>query len=227
MSDMIQQMLEQSERQMKLAEQLTRDKGILPPLSIIMAGDLVSAERWEVAFKERKVSFRKACALIGSYARFDFAVKMMNECWITPLELYKDLCSLWSSSDPDDASFVNLSVFRDAFAANGNRILRDEKGMGGLARKRVVRVYRGDVFRDAPLGFAWTLDENTAEKFARGASVRMRFDNGMVRSGLVNRNDILAYITGRGEEEVIVPSWSVRLDKEDLMEGGEYVGQTS
>jgi len=227
MNDMMQEMLEQSERQMKFAEQLTRDKGILPPLSIVMAGDMVSAERWEEAFKSRKISFKKACALIGSYARFDFAVKMMTEGWIDPSELYEDVCSLWSSSDPDDSSLVNLNVFCDAHAANDGKILRDGNGMGLLGRKSIIRVYRGDVFHDAPLGFAWSLDEEVAKKFAKGASMRTHFDNGIVRSGLVHRKDVLAYITGRGEHEVIVPAWFVTIDSERVMKGGEYVGQTS
>lgn len=207
--DQMQVMMENSLRTMELAEQLTREQGVLPPLSIIMAGDLLSAEHWEAAFKARKISFKKACSLIGSYARFDFAVRMMNEHWVKPEDVYSDLCSLWASSDPDDTRLAYLWIFRDAFVANGNRILRDEMGWGELGKRRTIRVYRGDISTQSPVGFAWTLRKEIAVKFANGAGVRRLVDGGVVRSGVVHRKDVLAYITGRDEHEIIVPAHCV------------------
>lgn len=210
--DQIAKMFEQSQRQMELADQLTREQGIQPPLSIIIAGDMLSAERCEVGFRAGILSFRDACALIGSYARFDFVVRMLDAGLVKPEDVYPDLCSLWASSDPDDTRLACLWIFRDAFLANGSRILRDERGWGDLGRRRMIRVYRGDISLKNPIGFAWTLKEEIAERFASGAGVRRPIIGGVVRSGIIHRKDVLAYITGRAEHEIIVPAHCVKVD---------------
>ena len=63
----------------------------------------------------------------------------------------------------------------------------------------IVTIYRGvgsEEYRD---GISWTLDREKAEWFAT------RFtEDGVVYSAKVKSNDILYYISDRGEKEVIV-----------------------
>lgn len=62
-----------------------------------------------------------------------------------------------------------------------------------------LTVYRGYVHDESMLSYAWTLDKERAEWFAN------RFGNqGQVVTGTVNKKDVFAYFTGRGEEEIVI-----------------------
>jgi hypothetical protein len=69
-------------------------------------------------------------------------------------------------------------------------------------------IYRGQS-RINPLGMSWTLDRARAEWFAKRFSLT---DHAVVR-GVIDREHVFAYITGRSEEEVVVPPRRVRKRK--------------
>lgn len=65
-------------------------------------------------------------------------------------------------------------------------------------------VYRGQG-NGEPVGISWTLDRETAAWFARNLPrLGPRPDGGLVLVGRVRRDRVLAYLTSRGEREVIV-----------------------
>lgn len=65
-----------------------------------------------------------------------------------------------------------------------------------------IWLYRGQRAED-PIGISWTTKRSVAKKFASGAGFRTKID-GVVYATQVRRMNCLAYITGRGEHEVIV-----------------------
>jgi hypothetical protein len=175
----------------------------------IMANDILSARyrTEQVESGERKAE--QVVWLIGSYARWDWAVTMLAAGRLTDAWFDENIADLWRGSDPDDTSAVNLSVWKTAARKSGSYV-RDgrplPKGKDGF-----ITVFRGGPPAMSTLqGFAWTTDPKIAQKFASGAGERIQRKDGVVIKGTVMRSQVLAYLTGRGESEVIVDPLNVR-----------------
>lgn len=88
---------------------------------------------------------------VGSYARFDWAVQhrsyLDDEFWV------RNICELWSSSDPDDTNLQFLELFRQA-RAKASVTLHDEpkKTLPGLGSEHIW-LYRGQRATD-PIGIS-------------------------------------------------------------------------
>lgn len=202
--EMLADMIRRSEQEQPIIERLVHE-GVHPITAHIMAGDILSAQRaTEMVAKGTPVE--KAYFLVGSYARWDWTVAMLVAGKVSEQWFADHICDLWSGSDPDDTSEQNLRLWRRFWARNGGATIRDGKA---LTRARssstgLVKVYRGGMPGDLTNGFAWTTDPKIAQKFALGAGTRVRIEGGVVVSGQVRPGQVLAYITGRGEAEVIV-----------------------
>ena len=186
-------------RQMALASEISFKNKIPYVTALIMAGDIVSAERATRLLAE---GTKPECALatVGSYARFGWAVENRQSFdesfWV------QNICELWSGSDPDDTNPEFLELFRLARTENVV-ILKDEpeKTFPGVGSE-FIWLYRGQRAED-PIGISWTTKRSIAKKFASGAAFRTKID-GVVYATQVRRVNCIAYITGRGEHEVIV-----------------------
>lgn len=123
---------------------------------------------------------------------------------------YWDLLGqVWSDTEN---SWQNRSEWREALTADrdGREMMSDEDVRcvfdlppeeGGLLP--VTRIYRGYRFDDALEGYSWTLDKARARWFAN----RLRQDNHpspKIASGFVAREHVIAYITDRDEQEIVV-----------------------
>lgn len=118
------------------------------------------------------------------------------------------LGDVWSDTEN---SWQNRSEWREAFTADpeGREMMSDEgvrcvfdlpPEKGGLLP--MTRVYRGYRFDDALQGFSWTLDKARARWFAN----RLRQDDHpspKIASGFVAREHVIAYMTGRDEQEIV------------------------
>lgn len=197
MSKAMAHQLERAKRADKIANDLVaRQPGLGFITAMIMAGDMVQAEDITAAVKAGKMTASKGAGMIGSFARFQWAVENLSRP-----ELIRRLLPLWQGSDPDDTNLSYLDLFREKAARSRNRIAND--GIPLSSRKTEFLVYRGQQPTE-PIGFSWTLDKETAVKFANGAGVRRPTPGGVIYNLEVNRECVLAYITGRGEREVIV-----------------------
>jgi hypothetical protein len=188
-------------QQMKLAGKISEKNPELGMIaSVIMAGDICGAKRWEKRLIAGDYTFDKIIWLIGSYARFDFALRQMDKGRATPEQIYKILPRLWSFSDPDDLNPRFLKIWQAAYEWNGKKYLRDGKA---LPRDKQLVVYRGQDRTQKEIGIAWSLDRNIAAKFARGAWARQNNRDGVVITGRVAKVNVLGYMTKRGEAEII------------------------
>jgi len=186
-------------RTMALASEISFSNKIPYVTALIMAGDMVSAER---ATRLLADGMKPECALatVGSYARFGWAVENRQsfdgDFWI------QNICELWSNSDPDDTNPEFLELFRLCKSKN-RAIVKDDadKTFPGVGCDHIW-LYRGQRAED-PIGISWTTKRSIAKKFASGAAFRTKID-GVVYATQVRRMNCLAYITGRGEHEVIV-----------------------
>jgi hypothetical protein len=187
--------------QMKLAGRIAKknpELGIVT--AVIMAGDIQGAKRWEKRLIAGDYTFKQVVGLVGSYARFDFALRQMDKGRATPEQIYKILPGLWSFSDPDDLNPRFLKIWQAAYEWNGKKYLRDGKA---LPAGRQLVVYRGQDRTQKEIGIAWSLDRNIAAKFARGAWARQRDRDGVIITGRVAKVNVLGYMTKRGEAEII------------------------
>jgi hypothetical protein len=136
---------------------------------------------------------------------------------------YWDLLgSVWSDTEN---SWQNREAWREAFTADaeGREMMSDEDvrcvfdlppEKGGLLP--MTRIYRGYRFGDALQGFSWTLDKARARWFAE----RLRQDDHpspKIASGYVAREHVIAYITGRDEQEIVtLPEHVTQLEIEEV-----------
>lgn len=197
MSDAMELVVSRGKRTDAIANSLMKQhQGLNFITAYIMAGDIVSAEEVTKAVKAGKMTAIRGLAHIGSYARFDWAVS--NLTWP---QLRPKLLELWAGSDPDDTNLEYLELFRRRAASEKRKYASDKLLLPKGTRPMVV--YRGQR-QDEPRGFSWTLDRDIAVKFANGAGTRCPTPNGVVYETQVARQHVLAYITRRGEAELIV-----------------------
>lgn len=189
-------------RRTELVDKLMADDPLLPVMSAFtIAGDLMSVERSK-EWVARGMDAADALTFVGSYGRLEFALWAVKNGHMPEDVLLEMLPDLWRGSDPDDTDPRFLALWQKAWVRNGKRTVRDGPH---LPKGTTLRVYRGQD-DDAPLGIAWSLDRKIAEKFARGAGTRQSSRPGTVLVMEVPRTAVLAYLTGRGESEVILPT---------------------
>lgn len=192
------------DRTMEIANDL-KVKGVPYLQALVQAGDFVHGERIERLVKAKQMTRMKGLNMVGSYARFDWAKRNLR-----PSEIIKILPSLWRDSDPDD-SVVNLPIWQKAYEKKGS-MLFDEQALEAVGP---IRVYRGQLSDE--LGISWSLKKSIAYKFAVSGGMRARIDGGKIVHGNVFLEDVLAYITGRGEFEVVVDPAKVKIVKEEFV----------
>lgn len=202
MSDIdMERVKQQVERNHEIADEIRKADPSIPLItSIIMAGDRASAERSWNLMSTGEWTFERALSLTGSYARMDFMMRAIEEGIVNIEDVYSQLPEIWPYADPDDTDPRFLALWKAAWVANGNRYLRDGNA---LPRSATLHVYRGQM-EDAPLGISWTLSKKVAERFARGAGMRVRNMGGIIYEADVQRRTVLAYLTRRREKEVII-----------------------
>jgi hypothetical protein len=186
------------------AELLARDPALGVASSHVIAGDLAGLEQVEREVAAGEITPQEGLALVGSYARLQYAVRhLKHDAW-----LFRRLPEMWRDADPDDSDPALEALWLKAWEWNGRKPLHDGRA---LKAKVAMTVYRGE-YSDAalgepalPHGVSWTLDRQVALNFARGAGTRQRSREGVVLQTAVFPRDVVAFITGRGESEVVVP----------------------
>lgn len=195
--------------QNRLAGELYEQYGIPPMSALVIAADRLSKTRSET-WVGLGADAVEVASFVGSYARFDFWYEQWMLKRITRDVFFDRLPDNWVSADPDDTKPEYLAVWKMARDRNRGLYLRDGKA---LPRAKVLTVYRGQVGGDRP-GISWSLDRRVAQKFARTGGLRGNVPGGQVYRASVARSSVLAYLTKRGESEVIFdprgPGVSVR-----------------
>jgi hypothetical protein len=194
----------------KIREELmAADPHLHPITALIVAGDVYGARLATKAVEAGEVTAREAFQRVGSYARFEWAVNMMERGYLPEKEFFDELPALWRGSDPDDTNPRFLRLWQHAYQRNGSYMVKDGKALKRPA-DGFVTVYRGGDPRTVRDGIAWTTNPKIATKFARGAGERVPRMDGVVIRGRVKYENILAYLTGRGEAEVITEPKNVQ-----------------
>jgi hypothetical protein len=126
-------------------------------------------------------------------AFIEVADKMSDRCY------WETLAAIWSDTEN---GWQNLSEWQRLFDSDRpeRRYLMDEDDFDAYSNlPDVVTVYRGCQKNQNENGLSWTLDKSRADFFAH----RLR-DNGVVLEKKVSKNQIVAVLLGRNEQEVII-----------------------
>lgn len=172
--------------------------------AFIMAQDLGSAVRADFMLEDG-MGWEEALPFIGSYGRCDWVKRHIQSGDIPQEAVYPMLADLWRGSDPDDTDPWWTMMWADAWMANGQKYIRD----GEVLRGNLLTVYRGQI-GEGTLGISWSLQRSTADRFAMTGGGRMPRDGGIVLQAKVRRKNVYAYLTARGEAEVIAPPTALR-----------------
>lgn len=211
--DFLRREQENFERRQPYVEQLTKANPNISPISaMVIAGDYVQRDRMKEEVESGRMTADKAYVFVGSFGRFEFITWAYENGHMAEDKVFELLPHEWSASDPDDSDPRYLAIFRKAKAKIG-RYLTDEGKR--LPVGKVLTVFRGESQKGAPepSGISWTLDEKIASKFASGAGTRQSNLGGTIYVRQVKREDILAYITGRKESEVIIDPKNVMAER--------------
>ena len=205
-------LMEDVKDQQERANALQADNpGLHHITAFIMAGDIRSGERAYDRVVAGQWDVEQALTFTGSYARLALADKLYENGYLPRTKYHRMLPDLWRGSDPDDTDPRWLRLWKQARGRKG-RLIHDGKQLPKRGRVNgALLVYRGQP-ESAPLGIAWTTDKKIAEKFASGAGARVPTPGGVVIVGHVHPDSVIAYLTERGESEVIVDPLFVTID---------------
>jgi len=164
----------------------------------VMASDYAGMQSVEELYRSGEVDFHTAQGLVGSYARLEWVHLHLSVGEVEESVVFEMLPELWAFSDPDDTRPEFLSLWKRAKEWNGG-ILYGKTTKPLMVDK--IRLYRGQM--PGEFGFAWSLDMDVAQRFARGAGVRCP-QPGTLYTGEANTKDVLGHMTERGEAEIII-----------------------
>lgn len=199
-------LIRQMERQGEIMMTLPAD---LPDVTrFVIATDMEHAERLLVQFEAGRIMAEDVVRLSGSFSRCEMAVTLVEQGLLSDEWLLPQWPELWRGADPDDTDPRFLDVWKRAVAANGGKYLRDgdrlPRQKGNAYQQGYLTIYRGGVTTTAAReGIAWSHDRSVAEKFAAGMGTRAMV-NGVLVKGMIRRDKVLGYLTGRNEYEVVV-----------------------
>lgn len=167
--------------------------------AFVVSSDIASAVRADLMVEDGMDPL-KASHLVGSYARAAFLREYIEAGRVGWDDV--DIISLWRDSDPDDTDPWWAEQWQDAVKRNGGDMLRDGSGPLPVEDEDTLYLYRGQLPGEA--GLAWSTDRRVAVKFAKTGGGRSARSGGVVLEGRADPRDVLAFLTGRGESEVVI-----------------------
>ena len=188
---------------------------------VIAANDYASQIKAVNEVKAGRLGRKDSLVRVGSFALMDHVFSLINMAgqmgW--PADWYEtdiepDLLGIWSRADPDDTQVRYLELFEKAKARRSPHApLHDGHPLDMHVNGGKHFVYRGEPGKFNPEGMgglSWSLDMAVATKFATGAVARSP-GAGVVYAGVAEYPDVLAFITGRGEQELIIAPENVQI----------------
>ena len=130
--------------------------------------------------------------------------------YMKPVEYWKNLSSIWIDTE---FPHIHKDMWLDFFNAN---VKQKRKLMSSKERQVIqdlpkkVTIYRGydDGMENALMGISWTLSEKKANWFATRFEVEA---DPRVAEGQCEKSSILAYLSQRDEEEIIINPMDINI----------------
>ena len=194
--------LDQDETQYLEEIQMIRNKymtGFLPPLD---ATKLLSIMREQIDYKKQRILKAENENDIGKYVflherpfRLEVFLEAISIMKVNEREIGLCLEEVWTDSENPS---INLAVWKSLFSKYGHLSMNatDVKTFASLPDR--VKIYRG-TDRPKQKGISWTRSHDIATWFAQRWGAK-----GKVLTRTVNKKKVVAYYSGRGEQEIII-----------------------
>lgn len=199
--------LQDHQRKFERALNELQAQGIQLPFAtvIVMANDLASKYGADERFAEGMPAI-EAGQWVGSYYRLQWYLDHLQN--LPANWLLKKFPNEWMMCDPDDTKPEYLYLWQRVFKMNKRKHIATGLRLQ-YGRDDWFVVYRGQPSSDDPLGISWTTDLTVARKFANGAGLRTQI-SGVIIKRQVKMSNVLAFLTGRGESEIITNPVALR-----------------
>lgn len=121
--------------------------------------------------------------------------------------IWQDSENIWQCRDYWDEIFSRDDPMRG--------LMMDRSERSALAKlPDKLTIYRGDKTANrARKGLSWTLDRSRAQWFAK--RLCKKGDTAFVAKGKIAKKDVIAYLTGRNESEIIASPLNIRIERID------------
>ena len=148
-------------------------------------------------------------SLIRKSYRLPYLLYMRREKIISTKECGNLLAGQWCLIEnlSNDATVPKGTVLRWIMAADKEKLMDAEELREYNAFPGVLTLYRGCRVAKAAKGMSWTLSEDKARWFADRMSLLSSGKRGggsLVYRAKIRKEDVVGYLSGRGEREVIV-----------------------
>jgi hypothetical protein len=126
--------------------------------------------------------------------------------WDLVRSLWIDTENLWQWTEPIIRQILLVSIPERQY------IMEEDERNALASFPPLLEIYRGYVHpRGQRRGWAWTIDHDKARWFSK--RLQEKSDKPRVVHGLVERSNVIAYFTGRGESEIVVDPQHVKTRK--------------
>ena len=140
--------------------------------------------------------------------RLDALLEISDE--VDDATFWSLLSGIWMDSEniPENQELWN-EIFDSGRAGMENMMRNDEReALAALPQK--IKIYQGHT-GDRDDGWSWTTDKSVALWFAQRFS-QLEGSDAQVTEATADKNDVLAYLLGRGESEILVSPEDVVID---------------
>jgi len=108
----------------------------------------------------------------------------------------------WTDSENIHQNFEEWMDLWSADRLDRESAMDDEERVALAVMPEILTIYRGYQVASSKLGMSWTLDRQQAKWFAN--RFRRPNNTAWIATAKIYKTDVLAYFTGRSEEEIVV-----------------------
>jgi hypothetical protein len=131
------------------------------------------------------------------------AFKMIHS-HMSDKEYWECLSMIWEDSENIQTCLPQWKRFWKSKRPERHLVMDecDRESLAGMPER--LMIFRGFAHKDGVKGCSWSLDGAKAEWFGRRSAQFEQLDHFHIARAMVDRNDVMAYFSGRNEFEIVV-----------------------
>jgi hypothetical protein len=140
--------------------------------------------------------------------RLDALLEISDE--VDDATFWSLLSGIWTDSENIRQNQDTWNEIFDSGRGSMENMMKDEERAALAALPKKIKIYQGHT-GDRDDGWSWTTDKSVALWFAQRFS-ELEGSDAQVTEATADKNDVLAYLLGRGESEILVSPEDVVID---------------
>lgn len=133
-------------------------------------------------------------------------------------EYWELLGAMWTDSENIHENEQQWMEFLSDERPMQDRMMEEEERAALAAMPETLTVYRGFEVEERHEGLSWTLDKAKAVWFAKRLHIPDHGHTPRVATATVQKTDVIAHFTGRGESEIVAMPEDVNVEKIEEVE---------